>query len=96
MRLHPNNGVWDLFIPGMGPGELYKFELLDAKGRLLPLKADPFARRMEPPPGNASVVHYDDYRWQDDGWIAGSQRQNCTRSTDGDLRGSPRFLAQES
>jgi len=70
MRLHPNNGVWDLFIPGIGLGELYKFELLDAEGRLLPLKADPFARRMEPSPGNASIVHYDDYRWQDDGWIA--------------------------
>ncbi len=70
MRLHPNNGVWDLFIPDMGPGELYKFELLDAKGRLLPLKADPFARRMESPPGNASIVHYDDYHWQDDSWIS--------------------------
>ncbi len=70
MRLHPNNGVWDLFIPGMGSGELYKFELLDTNGRLLPLKADPFARRMEPPPGNASIVHYDDYHWQDDNWIS--------------------------
>ena len=70
MRLHPNNGVWDLFIPALGPGELYKFELLDARGRLLPLKADPFARRMEPPPGNASIVHYDDYHWQDDNWIS--------------------------
>ena len=70
MRLHPNNGVWDLFIPEMGPGELYKFELLDAKGKLLPLKADPFARRMEPPPSNASIVHFDEYHWQDDDWIS--------------------------
>ena len=69
MRLHPNNGVWDLFIPGIDSGELYKFELLDAGGHLLPLKADPFARRMEPPPGNASIVHYDEYHWRDDGWI---------------------------
>ncbi|MCZ6724053.1 MAG: 1,4-alpha-glucan branching protein GlgB [Gammaproteobacteria bacterium] len=69
MRLHPNNGVWDLFIPGIGAGDLYKFELLDAEGHLLPLKADPFSRRMEPPPGNASIVHYDEYDWQDDSWI---------------------------
>jgi len=70
MRLHPNNGIWDLFMPNLGLGELYKFELLDAEGRLLPLKADPFARRMEPPPGNASIVHCDDYHWQDDSWIS--------------------------
>jgi 1,4-alpha-glucan branching enzyme len=76
MRLHPNNGVWDLFIPDMGPGELYKFELLDVEGRLLPLKADPFARRMESPPGNASIVHYDDYHWQDDNWISERSEKN--------------------
>jgi len=70
MRLHPNNGIWDLFMPNLGLGELYKFELLDAEGRLLPLKADPFARRMEPPPGNASIVHFDDYHWQDGSWIS--------------------------
>ncbi|MCZ6577834.1 MAG: 1,4-alpha-glucan branching protein GlgB [Gammaproteobacteria bacterium] len=76
MRLHLNNGVWDLFIPGMGSGELYKFELLDAEGGLLPLKADPFARRMESPPGNASIVHYDDYQWQDDSWISNRSEKN--------------------
>ncbi len=76
MRLHLNNGVWDLFIPGMGSGELYKFELLDSAGRLLPLKADPFARRMESPPGNASIVHYDDYQWQDDSWISNRSEKN--------------------
>ncbi len=77
MRLHPNNGVWDLFIPGMGSGELYKFELLDVEERLLPLKADPFARRMESPPGNASIVHYDDYQWQDDSWISKRSEKNA-------------------
>jgi len=76
MRLHPNNGVWDLFMPGMGAGELYKFELLDVEGRLLPLKADPFARSMESPPGNASIVHYDDYHWQDDSWMSLRNEKN--------------------
>jgi 1,4-alpha-glucan branching enzyme len=76
MRLHPGNGVWDIFIPGVVPGNLYKFELLDADGLLLPLKADPFARSMEPPPGNASIVHFDEYCWQDHDWM--SQRSNKT------------------
>ncbi len=70
MRFHPANGVWDTFIPGLAAGDYYKFELLDANGHLLPLKADPFARRCEPPPGNASVVHDDHYPWQDGDWMA--------------------------
>jgi len=70
MRRHLTGGVWDIFIPGLGRGDYYKYELLDARGRLLPLKADPFARYMEQPPGNASIVYADDYRWQDDDWLA--------------------------
>jgi len=70
MRLHPANGVWDLFLPGLCAGELYKFELLGPDGRLLPLKSDPLARRMEPPPGNASIVHESVYEWRDAAWMA--------------------------
>jgi 1,4-alpha-glucan branching enzyme len=70
MRLHPANGVWDIFVPGLAAGELYKIELLGPRGRLLPLKADPLARRMEAPPGNASIVHASDYRWGDGEWMA--------------------------
>jgi 1,4-alpha-glucan branching enzyme len=69
MRRHPHNGIWDIFIPGLSSGEYYKFELLDSNQQLLPLKADPFARRMEAPPGNASIVHRDHYQWQDENWI---------------------------
>ena len=69
MRLHPANGVWDIFVPGIGAGELYKLELLGTDGQLLPLKADPLAKRMEPPPGNASVVHASTYRWDDADWM---------------------------
>ena len=39
MRLRPGAGVWEAFVPAVGPGALYKFELEDAQGRLLPLKA---------------------------------------------------------
>ncbi len=70
MRYHPGNGVWDIFIPGIGAGMLYKFELLGPKKQLLPLKADPFARAMEPPPGNAGIVCRSEYQWQDADWCA--------------------------
>ena len=56
MRLRRECGVWELFLPGVGVGERYKFELLDAAGRLLPQKADPYARRAELRPATASIV----------------------------------------
>ncbi|MDX1499280.1 MAG: 1,4-alpha-glucan branching protein GlgB [Woeseiaceae bacterium] len=70
MRLHPANGIWELFVPGVGRGTRYKFELLDRDGRLLPLKTDPFARFHEAPPGNASIVYESRYDWQDRDWMA--------------------------
>lgn len=79
MRLHPGVGVWDIFIPGIAVGTQYKFELLDALGRLLPLKADPFARRSEPPPGNASIVYESTYRWTDEAWM---ERQSGAMALD--------------
>jgi 1,4-alpha-glucan branching enzyme len=56
MRLRRECGVWELFLPGVGEGSAYKYELLDREGRLLPLKADPYARRAELRPANASLV----------------------------------------
>jgi len=60
-RQHPMthrgwSGVWEAFVDGVGPGSLYKFELHDAQGHLLPLKADPMARQAQLRPNNASVV----------------------------------------
>jgi 1,4-alpha-glucan branching enzyme len=69
MRRHPGNGTWEIFIPGVGKGALYKFELLDSEGRLLPLKTDPFAHYHEPPPGNAAIVYRSGYRWADKEWM---------------------------
>jgi 1,4-alpha-glucan branching enzyme len=74
MRRHPSVGIWEIFIPGVTPGSRYKFELLDAEGVLLPLKADPFARFSEQPPGNASIVFESDYEWRDEEWLAGGGR----------------------
>ena len=66
MRLHPANGVWDLFLPGVSEGALYKFEILDRNGALLALKSDPLARAMEPPPANACGGHVSRHSGNDD------------------------------
>jgi 1,4-alpha-glucan branching enzyme len=69
MRLHPGNGLWEIFVPGVGAGQKYKFELLDRNGHLLPLKNDPFGHYHEPPPGNASIVFATQHQWSDYQWI---------------------------
>jgi len=71
MRLHPGNGIWELFLPGVAVGARYKFEILDARGRPLALKADPFAFAFEPDsPRTASVVtDLDGHEWHDAEWM---------------------------
>jgi 1,4-alpha-glucan branching enzyme len=69
MRLHPANGIWEFFLPGVFGGARYKFEMLDKHGKLLPLKTDPYGNYHEPPPGNASIVYESSYRWKDDSWV---------------------------
>ncbi len=70
MRLHPGNGIWEIFLPEVTSGAKYKYELLDRAGNLLPLKSDPFAHFFEAPPNNASVVYQTRYRWRDDDWMS--------------------------
>ncbi|MTJ82706.1 MAG: 1,4-alpha-glucan branching protein GlgB [Telmatospirillum sp.] len=74
MRLHPDCGVWEIFVPGVAQGALYKYEIKGANGSLLPVKADPFGFAAELPPRTASVV-YDlkSYDWQDGNWMASRQ-----------------------
>jgi 1,4-alpha-glucan branching enzyme len=56
MRFRFEGGVWEIFIPGVANGARYKFELTDAAGALLPLKADPYAFAAELRPATASLV----------------------------------------
>ena len=76
MRLHPGNGIWEIFIPAAGPGMRYKFEIIDRRGNLLPLKGDPYGYAYEPPPGNASIIYSSNYQWQDTDWV--TRRSNDT------------------
>jgi 1,4-alpha-glucan branching enzyme len=70
MRLHPGNGIWEIFIPGLGEGTLYKFEILPSGGGPPVLKADPYAFAFELPPRTASVVTDLAYAWGDEAWMA--------------------------
>ena len=68
-RLHPmrsmgSGGIWELFLPGVGPGQRYKYEILTGDGDLL-LKADPYAQETEVPPKTASVVYQPGHHWSD-------------------------------
>ncbi len=79
MRLHPGNGIWEIFLPGVLGGARYKFELLDMNGKLLPLKTDPYGKFHEPPPGNASIVYDSSFEWRDEDWTA---QRNMTPALD--------------
>ncbi len=77
MRALGGSGVWELFIPGVGVGALYKFELKTQEGALR-LKTDPMAQAMELPPAQASCVTESSHEWQDDEWMqARAQRDAC-------------------
>jgi 1,4-alpha-glucan branching enzyme len=70
MRSRGSSGIWELFVPHLGPGLLYKFEILTQEREIL-IKADPFAFRFEQRPKTAAVVHdLGGYEWQDREWMA--------------------------
>jgi 1,4-alpha-glucan branching enzyme len=77
MRKRVEAGVWELFIPRLPAGTLYKYEILGPNG-LLPLKADPVALQTEAPPRNASVVpDPTPFRWSDARWIEARGANNA-------------------
>ncbi|WP_030325918.1 1,4-alpha-glucan branching enzyme [Streptomyces sp. NRRL B-3229] len=69
MRSLGASGVWELFLPGIGEGARYKFEITSRHGDRF-LKADPMARATEVPPATASVVASSHYAWSDQEWMA--------------------------
>jgi 1,4-alpha-glucan branching enzyme len=68
MRSLGSSGVWEIFIPEIGAGTRYKFQILGADS-VWREKADPMARRTEVPPATASVVTEAEYTWTDESWI---------------------------
>ncbi|MGN0919719.1 MAG: 1,4-alpha-glucan branching protein GlgB [Alphaproteobacteria bacterium] len=70
MRPRGSSGIWEIFIPGLHEWDIYKYELLDKEGKLLPLKADPYGFVGEVRPKTGSLV-YDikSYTWHDQKWM---------------------------
>jgi 1,4-alpha-glucan branching enzyme len=68
MRSLGSSGVWELFVPAIGEGELYKFEITRPDGSKT-LRADPLARRTEVPPNTSSVITASHHEWQDAPWL---------------------------
>ena len=69
MRSLGSSGIWELFLPGVGAGAHYKYEILAPDGEIR-LKADPVAFACEVPPKTASVVHRSTHEWADEEWLA--------------------------
>jgi 1,4-alpha-glucan branching enzyme len=68
MRSLGASGVWELFVPGVGAGARYKFQILGVDGQWRE-KADPMAFATTPPPDTASMVQASTYQWGDADWL---------------------------
>jgi 1,4-alpha-glucan branching enzyme len=78
MRLRFEAGVWELFVPRLGPGTRYKFEVAGADGSLTE-RADPLARMAEKPPATASIVAAPlRHAWTDQAWMAERPARQAT------------------
>lgn len=68
MRSIGSSGIWELFVPGIGAGEVYKYEILNANYEWVQ-KADPMERSHEIPPATGSVVVESTHEWGDSAWM---------------------------
>ncbi|MEP6708261.1 MAG: 1,4-alpha-glucan branching protein GlgB, partial [Pyrinomonadaceae bacterium] len=79
MRRLGESGIWELFIPGLQSGELYKYEI-KSPGRRSFMKADPYAFYAEVPPGTSSIVYESKYRFRDRAWMGKRAKQEHFRA----------------
>ncbi|MBF0279664.1 MAG: 1,4-alpha-glucan branching protein GlgB [SAR324 cluster bacterium] len=76
MQSHVNVGIWELFIPDVAEGDMYKYEIKTHTNDIL-LKADPYGFSMEERPKTSSmVVNLEGFEWQDEQWIEQRASQN--------------------
>ncbi|MCC6009138.1 MAG: 1,4-alpha-glucan branching protein GlgB [Rhodobacteraceae bacterium] len=81
MRPRGTTGIWELFIPGLGEGVPYKYQITGSDGALQPLKADPLGFGSEHPPANASVIRdIRGYGWKDSDWMDTRAARNDRRA----------------
>ena len=80
MRKRADTGVWEIFVPAVGEGDLYKYEIRGGDGALLPQKADPVGFGAELRPSSASVVRdTDHFAWSDGEWMTGRAKMDPRR-----------------
>lgn len=79
MRQMGSSGVFELFVPGVKKGELYRYEIKTGDGHLRP-KSDPFAFASERLPGTASRVFTSSHTWKDQEWMAGRKAYDPVHS----------------
>ena len=79
MRSMGGTGVWEIFVPGVEAGALYKFQILTKHGNWV-TRIDPLARQSETPPATASVVTVSNYKWRDAKWLEQRAKQNALQS----------------
>ena len=72
-----SSGVWEVFIPGLRGGELYKFAITTAREQFF--KADPYASMMEVPPNTSSIVYQSKYKFGDRPWIKNRAKRHAWR-----------------
>ena len=81
MRLRPEAGVWELFVPRLTAGTKYKYAIIGPDGAILPLKADPIALQTEPPPATASIVaDHAPFHWRDQAWMTSRAEKQTVAS----------------
>ncbi|MDE3080424.1 MAG: 1,4-alpha-glucan branching protein GlgB [Paracoccaceae bacterium] len=81
MRLRGATGVWEIFIPGLGEGTVYKYDIRGRGGKRLPMKADPVGFGSEHPPATGSVVRrIDQPHWTDERWMKGRAKHQTIAS----------------
>ena len=79
MRVMGGSGVWEIYIPGIGEGTKYKYEILNKWGHWS-TKIDPLARFAETPPATASIVTSSAYRWSDSAWLKARDERDALKA----------------
>ncbi len=80
MRCLGESGIWEIFLPDVGFGTKYKYEIVAANNDTPFLKIDPYAIHFEAPPNNASIVwDISDYQWQDSDWIKTREKSDWAK-----------------
>ncbi len=81
-RAHPMNnrgssGIWEIFIPGLKNGEVYKYEIKSRYSNYIAIKTDPYSFYCEIPPKSASIVYdINKYKWKDEEWMENRRNTN--------------------